>query len=104
MPKTAHLPLINEEIDSLIDKGVVNSLTVASDLDAALTKTNAAKPARITVASNPAATTGPDLSFHLSFHVQVVAPNDSTRHVLAGLLVDQLRAMQMQLSAPLDGF
>jgi hypothetical protein len=93
--------LANEEIDSLIDKGVVNSLTVVSDLEAALAKTNAAKPARITAASNPAVATEPDLSFH----VQVIAPNDSTRHVLAGLL-DQLRAMQMQvqLSAPLDGF
>jgi hypothetical protein len=99
--------LANEEIQTLIDNGVVNSLTVVRDLKAATGKTTTkttTKPTRITAPSTPAAT-----ATDLSFHVQLVAPNAAAREVFNSLL-GQLRALQMQaevqvkVSVPLQDF
>jgi hypothetical protein len=101
--------LANEEIQTLIDNGVVNSLTVVRDLKAAIGKPTT-KPTRITAASTPTPAPAPAAeTTDLSFHVQLVAPNAAARDVFNSLL-SQLRALQMQtdvqvkVSVPLQDF
>jgi hypothetical protein len=87
--------LANEEIEKLIDQGVVNSLTDVHDLAAVL-----GKP------SNPGKLTRLDTPTHWSFQVQLDPTQDpAMRHVLKNLL-EQMRAMKMQVqvAAPLEGF
>jgi hypothetical protein len=92
--------LANEEIQTLIDQGVVNNRVEMSDLDTALGKKTkiARKPAHAVAAVQTQETqetqsAPPDWSFQVQLTPN---PDPATRQVLKSLL-DQLRAMKMQV-------
>jgi hypothetical protein len=95
-----------DEIQKLIDQGVLNNLTPISDVEAASGKT--AKPkssaaAVITSTTMVVPASPSDWSFQVQLDPQHDTLDAATRQVLKGLL-DQLRAMKMQVqvAAPLE--
>jgi hypothetical protein len=104
--------LANEEIERLIDNGLLSQRTAASDLDAALgkkPKPHAARLGRLSDGLGTQAVSSPQAPDPLtawSFQVQLDPnPDPATRQVLKNLL-DQMRAMKMQVHVAdqLEGF
>jgi hypothetical protein len=92
--------LANEEVEKLIDNGLLSQRTAASDLDAALGKKP--KPHAARMGDGVGAEAAPSLQAPerltaWSFQVQLDPnPDPATRQVLKSLL-DQMRAMKMQV-------
>jgi hypothetical protein len=89
--------LAEEEIQKLIDQGVLNSHAVIGDLDGASGKPAKLKSSTAVITSStvivPASQSAPDWSFQVQLDPNL---DPATRQVLKGLL-DQLRAMKMQV-------